>query len=653
MPNQKTLKYLKKLDDNLVNGKNGELLINLRLLGRSFENWKTQHSATTFLKDPSFIESLTQNKPTVLNQQETLDHQKKLTRLRKILLVWDDTALLREDASTTDNQKKQRQLFKYKGQINKYDRRAIHVGLSALTLHLIAKETITAFNPSTIHDLINLVSQQIKNNERIDETKEQDELEKIGLTIKSFQTPNKKKKLIKYLGILLALLASLACGLSTGGAIILLFPSLSITAFILGGLIALFGFTANFGFFSQNFPDFLLSLFKKGGITEYIDNEGNRKQLSAVYKYLLTPLAVIASLTVGIGTTALTYFTILHLVTKLLPVLAIIWPPLPLLIVGILAVSIGITLTVAVFTASLESLKKVAALNMGFKALCQHAYNNCIEWFKNLKNLKTHEKVGLVIMLLLIPIALAGLAYYRYTAGVDLSIFIGIAGSIVMGVVAYIAQISFTCLSVNKLKNALIKPFSSTTQQTVENPNAKGLVKTVFSNIWYVFGLLVNAVGNSVLVYDGSSVSVVGAVSCGLNSFTGNMSEPNMNQHKRNNATALLVKILDPNPINNAQQEDAAFSSNKDANDRFKNPNLPHEPPIPAQGGSEPTTPIDRYPNTTIEPNRSIPIEKPVGMSRTKFFCPSEAGSANSQFKSKTQTESCIQEESLIALAKH
>jgi hypothetical protein len=506
----------------------------------------------------------------------------QLSRLALVLMVWKDDPNLSQESTTEQpeelnlseiKKKKLRQQIKFKSSLDKDDRYALHIALQAMVFilyqqsnHFVKQQksvdnrpfdftlkdnTNPFININSKEKLINFISDHIDSLKKFESSQypgainkvsslsKQQEIEKIGEAIDAFQTPNKKKKIIKYAGILLALIASLACGLATGGAIILLFPSLSTTAFILGGLIAVFGFKANFGFFSKNFPDFILSLIKKGGISEYIDIYGNRKQFSATYKYLLTPLLVLASLTVGAGTTALAYITVLGLVAKLLPIFAIIWPPLPLIIVGVLAVAVGIALTVSVLTASLELLKKVAALNLGFKGICQYAYEKCREWFKNLKNLKAREKVGLVIMLLLLPVALAGLAYFRYIAGVDLAVFIGIAGAIVMGIVAYIPQMAFTYLSINKFKNIL------TTTQAEDNLSPKSLLnraKSVLSVSWYWLGLTINAIGNAILVYTGSAVSIVGAIACGLNSLTGSLSGPDMNQNKRKQATQGIVQ---------------------------------------------------------------------------------------------------------------
>jgi hypothetical protein len=517
------------------------------------------------LAEPTHIENISQHINQLKNQFSILE---------AVLIVWKDDPDLSKESE--DEKKNQRQQIKYKSKLDKDDRYAINIAFQAMVFilcqqsnnfikhqektaeiyvidHALTEEEISKFKDiGSKQDLLNFISKHVQSlnkfaaDRKLDLDEEpflinKQEIEKIGAAISAFQTPNKKKKLIKYAGISLALIASLACGLSTGGAIFLLFPSLPILGICLGAVIGLFGFSANFGFFSKNFPDFLLNLIKKGGISEYIDRKGSRKQFSATYKYLFTPLAIMASLTVGAGTTALTYITVLGLTTKLLPLLAIIWPPLPLIIVGVLAAGVGIALTASVLTASLELLKNVAALNMGFKELSKHIYRNCVAWFKNLKNLKTSEKVGLGIMLLLLPVALAGLAYFSYTAGVDLSVFIGIAGAIVTGIVAYIPQMAFTYLAVKKFKNLL----TITSLQAEDSLPPKSLlsqVGSVFSKIWYWLGLTINAIGNAILVYTGSVISILGAIACAFNSLIGNMSETDVNRNKRSQATNEIVK---------------------------------------------------------------------------------------------------------------
>lgn len=574
--------------------------------------------------------------------QNIQELKNKLIDLHENLIIWKDNP---ENDSLNSSQKseaekKLRQETKSKSTVDKNERYAINIGLQSLVFILCQQsdfviETkeenkkkkerkkrifVTRFEKlSTKKALSKFVSKRIRSlNYHFKLSNEepsniQQKVEKKLEEISAHQTPNIKKKIIKYTGKIVALLASIACGLTTGGAIYLLGPSflalaislgiftilvaltfnrrftgiaislvcglvmgatvyslgllltpglaLLFSAITLGLLTGIFGFTANFGFFSKNFPGFLLNLVKKAGISEFIDNNGNRKQFSANYKYLLIPLITFSSLTVGAGTVALTYITILSLFTKLatiLPILALVWPPLPLIIAGVLAGAVGIALTVAVLTASLDILKKVAALNLGFVPLCKYAYESCKNWVADLRNLNARDIIGLVILLLLLPVALGGLAYFRYTAGIDLSAFIGATGAIVMGVVAYIAQMAFICLSVNKLKNAIINPSAASND---------------FS------ALTVNAVGNGVLVYDGSPSSFAGMISCSLNSFCGNMSEPDLNKEFRSRQTAKIIEEVE-NFNTKVKTEPSASINNFEPNQRNLNLNgFPIEEP--------------------------------------------------------------------------
>ncbi|KAF5271480.1 hypothetical protein FQR65_LT05100 [Abscondita terminalis] len=588
---------------NLADKNYSNVLNDLRRIGRSIKlGWDAQLSKETkknpvsykFSSDLRFKKFLVPQLQTYIDStyidNAKIDHiqnihelKNKLTRLSRFIMVWNDRAVKDDLNSLQESAKKKlHQEIKFKASIDKDDRYAINIGLQSMVFILCqqseliedqdtdlknfttqfiqakSKEALLEFIHSHIQKLNKLESNQYLKVTPEEPKNIQQEIEKIGAAISAFQTPNIKKKTIKYIGIIVAFLASLACGLTTGGAIYLLGPSLlalaislgiftvlvaltfnyrftgivislvcglamGITVYSLGLLLTpalallfsaitlglltgVFGFTANFNFFSKNFSGFLLNLVKKGGISEFIDNNGNRKQLSANYKYLLIPLITLSSLTVGVGTVALTYITILSLFTKLatiLPILALVWPPLPLIIAGVLAAAVGIALTVSVLTASLDILKKVAALNL------------------DLRSLKTRDIIGLVILLLSLPIGLAGLAYFRYAAGVDLSAFIGVIGAIVTGVVAYVAQMAFICLSVNKLKNAIINPSSSSNDFAA---------------------LTVNAVGNGVLVYDGSPLSFGGMISCFLNSFCGNMSPTNLRLASRTQKTAALAK---------------------------------------------------------------------------------------------------------------
>lgn len=610
-------KWIELMEKGLFDGDYAPVMQGLRKLGRPIKKaWDTQLLQNTgkipksykFSSDPQFkaflvkkLENILESTPQSSQIEPTLqDLQIKLSRLALFITVWKDQvdddvnpleALEESESQTSEpaiNKKWLRQQIKFKSTLDKDDRYAINIGLQLMFFKLYQQsdefiknnnqEWLEKFKESkNKHALLELIFIRIKelnnlSDKPINLKVKPEEINKIGETMANFQTPNLKKKFLKYFGISLAFIAAIACGLTTGGAIYLLGPGILAFAIFMGiftiavalqfkggftglaiallcglamgaivyslGLLlapglallfsaigfgvltGLFGFMANFGFLSKNFPDFLIQFIQKGSINEYIDKNGQRKQFSAVYKFLLSPLFAFASLTVGAGTAALTYITILKLLTTSLPFLATIFPPLPVIIAAVLASAIGIGLLVAVFTASLNALKKVAALELGFVELCKYAYENSKQWFNNLRNLSKPEIVGLVILLLLLPVGLLGLAYYRYIAGVDLSQFIGATGAIVMGAVAYLAQMAFTCLSINKFKNAVIKPSTSSNDYPA---------------------LISNAVGNALLVCNNTPSSISGAIGCFVNSLCGNMSEADMLKESKIQRTASLA----------------------------------------------------------------------------------------------------------------
>ena len=532
-----------------------------------------------------------------LKQVETV-----LSLLANFYITWKyDAELLSEseessDLSETEKNEKKRlhQQIKPKTLVDKNDRYPIHVALQALIFilcqqsnntikfleqeilpihakdyglndedtefqHLQTKQDLLIFIAEHIRSLNNFrsyyyLSETISDGFTLNET--QQEIEKIGEAISAFQTPNKKKKLLKYFGILLAFIASLACGLSTGGAIFLLFPSLPILGIGLGALIGFWGISANFYFFSQNFPDFLLSLLKKGGMSEYIDQEGKRRQLSAVKKYLFIPLAILASLTVGAGTVAITYVTVLALATQVLPILATLWPPLPLIIVGILSMAVGITLTVAVLTSTIEAIKD----------------SQNFTWANvktTLNNLSARQIWVYALKGLLVLIGLFGLAYFRYTAGLDLSNLMGpLTGPLaavimagITGVIAYIPQAFFTVFSIQKLVK-VYSPSIATQEATPAYPRSLfSRIKSGVTSVYTSISLIGNALGNAALVIvdSVSALSIVGAIGCFFNSWSGNLLEPDNNRQHRTQATAALaVEIAKFNAGNRG--DDSAFT---------------------------------------------------------------------------------------------
>ncbi|HEY2566140.1 MAG TPA: hypothetical protein VGH95_00285 [Candidatus Aquirickettsiella sp.] len=622
--------------ENLVGKNYHQVLKGLRRIGRPIKKaWDVkllQETGKTpenykFSSDDKFKEFLIDNIKTytrstllqthIPDVQNIQELKNKLSRLALFLTVWKDGAEKADLNSSQESKAKTklRQEIKYKSTLDKDDRYAINIALQSMVFILCQQSELIEDQNKNLTDfkdqfkelkdkqaLLEFISKRVTSLNKLesnpnheisheDPSDIQQEIEKIGAAISAFQTPNIKKKIIKYTGVLLAFIASIACGAATGGAFFLLFPSLPLLGFILGGLIGIWGFSSNFGFFSQNFPDFLLSLLKKGGISEYIDEEGKRRQLSALKKYLFIPLAVVASLTVGLGTGAITYTTVIALAGKLLVISAFIWPPLFPIIAGILAAAVGITLTVAVLTATIEAIKNSQNFNW--------------EVIKNtINNLSTRQIIGYIFKGLLVLLGLLGLAYFRYVAGIDLSNIIQpIVGlqaapivAAIVGVIAYIPQGFFTVLSIQKLIR-LFSPPDSTSQVEAASlsQNLYSRAKSRITKIYKSICLIGNAFGNAVLVVVDSisALSIFGAIGCFINSWSGNLVEPPKSQQARSQATESLIKEVESFNAKVKTEPSAASTDNFENSQRnltlssFKLLNEPSRLPSPVKSVSE------------------------------------------------------------------
>lgn len=595
-------------EKDLVDKNYRQFLVNLRRIGRPIKKaWLTEPEKDSNISEKFSSKSFKnflcnkylQSYHSSIQNNETLQQLKnKLSLLEIFLTVWVDEAE-NDNSNSLQNSKKKRQERKFKATLDKDDRYAIHIALQSMVF-ILAQQSELAINENgrvlekfkqleNKQGLISFIHAQIKKLESksldaaIDEPSNisEEEFKKIGSAISAFQTPNIKKKIIKYTGIALAFLAAIACGVTTGGAIFLLFSSLPLAGLIFGGLlgilIGIWGFSSNFGFFSTNFPDFLLSFLKKGGISEYIDEEGKRRQLSALKKYLFIPLAVVTSLTVGLGTVAITYTTIITLLGKFLVLSAFIWPPLFPIIAGILAAAVGITLTVAVLTATIQVIKN--SQNFSWEAIKS-----------TINGLSRKQIIGYVFKGLLVLLGLFGLAYFRYVAGIDLSNtiqpLIGLQAasivSIIMSVIAFIPQGFFTLVSTQKL----IKLFSPTDNPAEDSSFYHRIYKAITLKSICLVG---NAIGNAVLVIvDGiSTLSIFGAIGCFVNSWSGNLI-PAKNSSERDDATAKLVNQLREvySSTNGDTSGGAATSSFSTSQTSLKLPSIPEEskgPPSPAK----------------------------------------------------------------------
>ncbi len=128
----------------------------------------------------------------------------------------------------------------------------------------------------------------------------------VKKVLTSFKTA--ADKALSRVSVFLSVLAGLSCGIVTGGCIFLLLIGATVgaplgVAIVVGTIVFMAGFSVNFNFFSYAILEFLLKFAKSGGITEFIDQDGKRVQLSNRKKLLLVPAAV---LSVAVGVCAFT-----------------------------------------------------------------------------------------------------------------------------------------------------------------------------------------------------------------------------------------------------------------------------------------------------------------------------------------------------------
>jgi hypothetical protein len=589
--------HIRLLHEALLKGENSKYAMNFLFFGESIvEAWKRTDPLVTndekekenklarnlsirkYLSQvviPSASEAEKNLTPKPIKSQNKKEHELRL-KLHRVLIcldVWEDPHLSREadaNAEAGQNQnKRERQLIKDKGPIEIEDRRKIRVALFAYALILMQEtnacidaiqkyqkknnfpvlentlNTISTFenNITTTQKLIDffkkhiiLLESSMKSRDGFDPPNLNIHISEYLNTAKGFSSlPTKKKKSLKIIGIFIAVIIAIACGLSTGGAIyFLIIPSAYFVAIFTGILIFIVGFIANFRFYSQNIPNFLITLTKKGSVTELINREGKREQFSPLKKYLILPLAGFASLTVGVSGAALTFSPLVSFLG--LTFLVSIWTPLPYIIAGIAVVAIFVALMVSTLTASIDLLKKPLP-----------TWKELVQWAKDLKPIQILSYAILVI------VSLAGLILYRIIAEWDLTkilknIMPSTLASVisqVFAVVSFLAQALFYIMSLNKFCN---------------------IIKNFFSEKKCV-SLIGNAVGNGALIYN-SDLPVllhpVSAVFGSFNSLIGNISEQDPNQSARALATTESIKMLVKIGIFAPTKEKSSVSSEVD-----------------------------------------------------------------------------------------
>jgi hypothetical protein len=486
--------------------------------------------------------------------QSKFDFEVELLNLFKLLCfiqAWSDPEETWINAND-EGYRKKRQQMKFKKDINKSTRRLIHLGLFKLvyeSLWQFKHATSSAKNvgeiefferllesfeqPSTETNetkkfkkeyLINAINKILKNKDftrtRTPENIKENFSEAAKL-ISAFSL--KSNKLFYACGIGLGLIAALACGLSTGGAIFVLLLGFSLPlGFVipLSLLIFLAGTRANFQLFSQHIPQFFQDLCKNGGGTEFIDQQGKRLQLSGSKKFLLLPAGFL-SLSVGIAAAAITYLEGTKMIALICPMLAATCPHLTVALLGILASVLLIGLTIVMFRTFIGVLQSQFSWQ-GIKKDIKEKWHN----------LNCTQGLGYVFKVLIMVAAFFGLAYLDFTGTTTLAGLLDWAAADAITLAAIIGDLPFTLKTALAWCNSLFKSNS--------NPNSD-LQKDIVYYFWKTIeflALIVNALGNAALVFTDSCLSRIASIACFMNSYACNRIQDDDNELNQARAKA-------------------------------------------------------------------------------------------------------------------
>ncbi|WP_342147435.1 hypothetical protein [Rickettsiella endosymbiont of Aleochara curtula] len=509
-----------------------------------------------------------------------------LQHLLSLAVAWEDPGLSREKIKNStragdkqnETPKKIRQSTKLKKDIDKSIRHAIRVGLMVEVARL-RNETIRIGNEANQFKI--KFDTDLRNNERtnpfnkieISSLEEKKPYEILAECINSIngETPKdieqifKKAanailsfkslsdKVLQALGVFIAFLAALACGLTVGGCAYLLFMGLTPVTFFLmplipAAIISIIGasivFGVNFSYLYKSIPEVLLSAAKMGGITEYIDPEGKRAQLSRLKKILLLPAAIV-SFAVGVSMMAFTATNFISILAGIIPALALsAAPPFLPILLGILIVGLGVALSILMFKGFVWLLQK-PLIKLAKQAL------------DHMKKLSFLGWLGLSIKLLIFGLSVVGI-YALYFAGIPILVpFFGPA-AVLIGWASFFGELPFTLMVVSQLcdlvgsflaNNAIkIFNFCFTRQNVAEQlEDTSTQEKTSFKLVIGIFFVTINAFLNALLVIGTTIISLVATGACFVNSFASNLIVPNSEQEiRRNKANDACLQALMP-----------------------------------------------------------------------------------------------------------
>lgn len=420
-------------------------------------------------------------------------------------------------------QRQVRQLMKFKKDIEKPTRRFIHIALFEQVYFLLSRWKLTEDQEEEKKFVDELLGKLVQSGtkasiieaicdflQRKKFDADSDIIEKsfqeAAAAILSFSPMT--DKILYGLGVSIGVIAALSCGITTGAAIFVLLLSFSIPlgfAIPLSLLIFLAGTKANFQLFSQHVSKFLQTLAKAGGITEFIDQQGNRVQLSASKKVLLVPAALV-SVSVGITTAAITILDGSKMIAVIFPTLATICPSLPVILLGILTAALLVGLSIVMFRTFIEILQP--------QFLWRAQFLNII---KKIRDLNWAKFLAYVLKAVFVSFALFGLFFLCVTGVPTLVASLGWSVAYVISLAAFIGDVPFTIVTAAALCTSL---FTKTSQDMGDNSSTRK--EHYLGQVVEFLALIINALGNAALVFADSLASRIASIACFINSYANN-----------------------------------------------------------------------------------------------------------------------------------
>lgn len=507
---------------NLINKSYSQILSYARFLGLKASKENIEPGTNLYSDVEEFANTLYQNEQEITpNDQDICDEKANLRRLLTLMVAWEYRSSVIEY--------RVRNHIKYKAELDKKDRRLVNTGmaimayflckrsneymgkialLSNIESNIILNTDHTFISTFSKADIIKLVQAQIEKlnefeNEQYNSTSYIHEnfngISEAGKAIEGFVVTNKKKKVAQVFSILIGLISSLASASVLAMGVIALIGSgplgalLSVATFI-------FTFYANAKFLNKAMPDFILKLMREGSITEYVDKEGDRRQLSFLKKFVLVPLTILGSLSISVLTTIFTIKSLTFLFMHYMPAMIAVPYLIPVLSI-MAAVCLGISISVTCIAASVKMIKAYEQ-SKGLK-----------EWFESLKDLSLAEKFKFGFKAVVLPIAIFSLGFLEYLYAFRIIPVLGIAGAATVAVFSFIGRISFIAYGVDKLRSAISNRF---------NTQGDSFLEKVFYYVSLSWQSLVSGTLIGFQSHAGSSVAAVGGT---INAFGGIMNK--------------------------------------------------------------------------------------------------------------------------------